>query len=166
MNTCDEIHIDDSKTISIVEIILTHLSQYEIKGKERLKKIIYITWKEFLYSDVDTNNQYDAIYKDVVFFKKVCESVLENLKSQNMINTINRKNDNTIHQINRNGSQLLNKILDLDEESRKNYRLFHMKNNEGLTLKNARMDWDEWNRDGLDRYISRKYPEYFEIETS
>jgi uncharacterized protein YwgA len=129
------------------DLILMLLSISSIKGKTRVQKQVFLTWKELFY---------DATLDPAFFpwrygaFSKVVEDLVKILEGQKYITIKRMRGEGSIFIITHSGRK---KISEKMKELHLDYR----------HLPEKKIDWDEWSHKGILRYVYGKYPEYTTI---
>lgn len=132
-----------SKLISGTDIILFLLDVDRIRGKIVFQNQVFLAWKEIFYKcsvDLGYQPNPDGVYSQSV------EDFSKFLEHNDSIKIIKSGRGVTYYITERGRVNAKNRALKLKINLYK--------------LTDKKQDWDEWDKDGIRRYVARKYPYY------
>lgn len=126
------------------DIILLLLLISPTRGKTKLQKQVFLTWKTIF-----NKNSNDLGFFPYKFgaYSKAIEDAIEILEKTNLIEIKKDRDEAQRYFITMEGKkEIINKIKDFKINLNK--------------LSEKKIDWDEWSTKGIMRYVYRNFPEY------
>lgn len=151
----EETYVKEKNNLLGTDIILLLLSISPIKGKTKLQKEVFLTWKEFLDKQIDELGYFPYKYGA---YSRLIDDATKALFIQNKISMKKRKGEGSVYSITSKGKQSL--MNDMKKRQSSHSKLVKIKNKYKEKLEDQKIDWDDWSPKGILRYVYRNFPEY------